>query len=141
MEVVLLYFFFKQKTSYEMRISDWSSDVCSSDLPAGESRVPGVVADLPGGHEEAQGAAVRIGDGVKLRVHAAFGASDQPAKTPFLTRRLDAVRSEERRVGKECVSTCRSRWSRYHLKKQKKEKRGSKHVEIVKIRTTQTQQN
>src|SRR3546814_589837 len=43
----------------------------------------GVVADLPGGHEEAQGAAVRIGDGVKLRVHAAFGASDQPAKTPF----------------------------------------------------------
>src|SRR3546814_1318501 len=27
-------FFFKQKTAYEMRISDWSSDVCSSDLPA-----------------------------------------------------------------------------------------------------------
>src|SRR3546814_8785143 len=31
---VLLFFFFKQKTAYEMRISDWSSDVCSSDLPA-----------------------------------------------------------------------------------------------------------
>src|SRR3546814_11224660 len=31
----LLCFFFKQKTAYEMRISDWSSDVCSSDLPAG----------------------------------------------------------------------------------------------------------
>src|SRR3546814_6867239 len=58
----------------------------------------GVVADLPGGHEEAQGAAVRIGDGVKLRVHAAFGASDQPAKTPFLTRRLDAVRCAFRSV-------------------------------------------
>src|SRR3546814_9556197 len=34
MEVVYLFFFFKQKTEYEMRISDWSSDVCSSDLPA-----------------------------------------------------------------------------------------------------------
>src|SRR3546814_2318796 len=32
----LCLFFFKQKTAYEMRISDWSSDVCSSDLPAGE---------------------------------------------------------------------------------------------------------
>src|SRR3546814_4128062 len=31
-------FFFKQKTAYEMRISDWSSDVCSSDLPASEFR-------------------------------------------------------------------------------------------------------
>jgi hypothetical protein len=35
---------------------------------------------------------VRIGDGAKLRVHAAFDAADQPAKTLFLTRRLDAVR-------------------------------------------------
>src|SRR3546814_8012105 len=33
--VVLVFFFFKQKTAYEMRISDWSSDVCSSDLPEG----------------------------------------------------------------------------------------------------------
>src|SRR3546814_11677523 len=33
-------FFFKQKTAYEMRISDWSSDVCSSDLPAGHGREP-----------------------------------------------------------------------------------------------------
>src|SRR3546814_7186063 len=31
---MFLFFFFKQKTAYEMRISDWSSDVCSSDLPA-----------------------------------------------------------------------------------------------------------
>src|SRR3546814_18545260 len=34
----LLFFFFKQKTAYEMRISDWSSDVCSSDLPARSDR-------------------------------------------------------------------------------------------------------
>src|SRR3546814_3279165 len=33
---VLLFFFFKQKTAYEMRISDWSSDVCSSDLQLGD---------------------------------------------------------------------------------------------------------
>src|SRR3546814_12798530 len=33
--MILLFFFFKQKTAYEMRISDWSSDVCSSDLPIG----------------------------------------------------------------------------------------------------------
>src|SRR3546814_9100546 len=40
--VVLVFFFFKQKTAYEMRISDWSSDVCSSDLPvAGVRRASG----------------------------------------------------------------------------------------------------
>src|SRR3546814_18309582 len=38
--VVFVFFFFKQKTAYEMRISDWSSDVCSSDLPACASRQP-----------------------------------------------------------------------------------------------------
>src|SRR3546814_3272007 len=70
-------FFFKQKTAYEMRISDWSSDVCSSDLPAGGwSRCGG-------------------------RDTRPIGARC-------------AARSEERRVGKECVSTCRSRWSPYH---------------------------
>src|SRR3546814_9567430 len=36
---VIVFFFFKQKTAYEMRISDWSSDVCSSDLADGNSRV------------------------------------------------------------------------------------------------------
>src|SRR3546814_1875148 len=41
---ILCFFFFKQKTAYEMRISDWSSDVCSSDLPAGVR----VNAILPG---------------------------------------------------------------------------------------------
>src|SRR3546814_2631541 len=41
---VLLFFFFKQKTAYEMRISDWSSDVCSSDL---QSRIPEAVVIGP----------------------------------------------------------------------------------------------
>src|SRR3546814_1016394 len=37
--LVLYFFFFKQKTAYEMRISDWSSDVCSSDLLLSRNRV------------------------------------------------------------------------------------------------------
>src|SRR3546814_1124368 len=36
-DVIFFLFFFKQKTAYELRISDWSSDVCSSDLAAGNS--------------------------------------------------------------------------------------------------------
>lgn len=52
----------------------------------------GVVADLASGHEEAQGAAVRVGNGMELGVHAAFGAPYQAAEIPLFTRRLDAVR-------------------------------------------------
>src|SRR3546814_8974975 len=40
------FFFFKQKTAYEMRISDWSSDVCSSDLPLRAGRAVGFAVDL-----------------------------------------------------------------------------------------------
>src|SRR3546814_7624387 len=41
----MFFFFFKQKTAYEMRISDWSSDVCSSDVrPLGDDRAEGVAA-------------------------------------------------------------------------------------------------
>ncbi len=58
----------------------------------------GVVADLARGHEEVQGAAIRVGDGMELRVHAAFGASDQAAGIPFLGRCLDAVRCAFRYV-------------------------------------------
>src|SRR3546814_7970641 len=77
------FFFFKQKTAYEMRISDWSSDVCSSDLA--------------------------FDPGAFLRPRA------QTLINAFPRRSLQlAIRSEERRVGKECVSTCRSRWSPYH---------------------------
>src|SRR3546814_8466968 len=94
-------FFFKQKTAYEMRISDWSSDVCSSDLgeePAG--------ADL---HRDA-----RFGRAGHRRVgqRRIDDAAEQVAEANHLV--LDHGRSEERRVGKECVSTCRSRWSPYH---------------------------
>src|SRR3546814_11746513 len=66
-----------------MRISDWSSDVCSSDL--------------------------------KKRTRGHEPHPDDRSRRN--------CRSEERRVGKECVSTCRSRWSQYHEKKNKHETR------------------
>src|SRR3546814_9335519 len=92
--------FFKQKTAYEMRISDWSSDVCSSDLRHGVavrplSERPAVPlfhrrpADRDSGHRLEP-----------PRLIPARGGARHPLP-----------RSDERRVGKEGVSTCRSRWS------------------------------
>src|SRR3546814_10160150 len=154
-----------------MRISDWSSDVCSSDL------------SLPGASPETMASAVatplekqfstiagitsmtsvnglgttqitlqfdlgRNVDGAALDVQSAITAASRllpkemttppsfrkvnPADQPILFLALnsdtlplstvDEYRSEERRVGKECVSTCRSLWSLYHYKKQTKNK-------------------
>src|SRR3546814_5741518 len=103
------FFFFKQKTAYEMRISDWSSDVCSSDLVprranrrahinAGD-RTTGAFAHFPLKRDNDGGPLISI-----------FEAARDNADNA-------GVRSEERRVGKECVNTCRSRWSPYHSKK------------------------
>src|SRR3546814_2744009 len=104
-EIVCVFFFcFKQKTAYEMRISDWSSDVCSSDL----SRTAGIIESLKQDGAEAETLA-RAG----LPLDAYFSA----AKLAWIVAHNDEaqrLRSEERRVGKECVSTCRSRWSPYH---------------------------
>src|SRR3546814_6506686 len=91
------FFFFKQKTAYEMRISDWSSDVCSSDLSA-RSTSEALVPPKP---------KLLLSTAFTLRFFAVCGTRSTPAQ-PSLGR------SEERRVGKECVSTCRSRWSPYH---------------------------
>src|SRR3546814_4234194 len=93
---LMFFFFFKQKTAYELRISDWSSDVCSSDLAVATvftlARFSEAFLVL-----RAQGAGLPIMLVPLIRwVHCRTG------------------RSEERRVGKECVSTCRSRWSPYH---------------------------
>src|SRR3546814_19649956 len=78
-----------------MRISDWSSDVCSSDL--------------------------RLSDGaaanqrhVRARCRLCY---PQAPRHQIPYRRCHRRRSEERRVGKECVSTCRSSWSPHHYKK------------------------
>src|SRR3546814_8336183 len=95
-------FFFKQKTAYEMCISDWSSDVCSSDLDV-----------------RMLGSGPRAGIGELLLPENEPGSSIMPGKvnptqSEAVTMVCAQVRSEERRVGKECVSTCRSRWSPYH---------------------------
>src|SRR3546814_1071201 len=92
-------FFFKQKTAYEMRISDWSSDVCSSDLNAVDLGERQALADRLRGVEQPVGGALR-----QFVAELVVRCTLQP---------IDE-RSEERRVGKECVSTCRSRWSPYH---------------------------
>src|SRR3546814_2613653 len=107
-------FFFKQKTAYEMRISDWSSDVCSSDLQLARIDLSGdeeveinrrPVAQVKG----YRGAAIQHETGRKRRQ---FGPQGQLRGRQNIQTGLDD-RSEERRVGKECVSTCRSRWSPY----------------------------
>src|SRR3546814_10098326 len=120
-----------------MRISDWSSDVCSSDLFGSEISTNAAnyyTMGIKGRFDE-----TRIGDDHKLtdamyKVIEADGDSfreKEEAALIALNERLrdDYVadcargvmrwnqiikRSEERRVGKECVSTCRSRWSPYH---------------------------
>src|SRR3546814_7302597 len=88
---ILCFFFFKQKTAYEMRISDWSSDVCSSDL------------------------VVAVGETVNVGAVIATIEAGKPAPAEAGGKAAAApARSEERRVGKECVSTCRYRWPPYH---------------------------
>src|SRR3546814_2441567 len=101
----MFFFFFNQKTAYEMRISDWSSDVCSSDL------LEFVVHFYQLLHQEAFDPRLPqaiIGLASAGLVDARLGEAHD------LLTRLLVCRSEERRVGKECVSTCRSRWSPYH---------------------------
>src|SRR3546814_10024442 len=100
------FFFFKQKTAYEMRISDWSSDVCSSDLAA---------------HGNATCLLAHAARYVTFPIHVSLpsvtksqGSKGARSRGALRDRGAREYRSEERRVGKECVSTCRSRWSPYH---------------------------
>src|SRR3546814_3599840 len=100
-----LFFFFKQKAAYEMRISDWSSDVCSSDLV---TRLATFIA-----LEEQELAGAFIGVDFR-RKRGGVGKFQRHMPLPTRLERGDVDdRSEERRVGKECVSKCRSRWSPY----------------------------
>src|SRR3546814_3312503 len=100
--------FFKQKTAYEMRISDWSSDVCSSDLPI-DGKGP-IVSDQRS-RVEVKAPGIIPRKSVHEPVQTGLKAID--ALVPVGRGQRELIRSEERRVGKECVSTCRSRWSPY----------------------------
>src|SRR3546814_20088303 len=102
-----------------MRISDWSSDVCSSDLVAALRRrhaaVPAAIEvaidDDLAAVEQAAHAAVR------QLVDEEDAARQQPAQD--LRGARIAERSEARRVGPECVSPCRLRWLQYNYQKQR----------------------
>src|SRR3546814_9741404 len=106
-----VFFFFKQKTAYEMRISDWSSDVCSSDLFA-----PSAPAFRNAGNRHPSRVRnATIGTLKEVHAPAQRAVRASSRKDPTETGgRCHGGRSEERRVGKECVSTCRSRWPPYH---------------------------
>src|SRR3546814_10792350 len=100
----VVFVFLKQKTAYEMRISDWSSDVCSSDLSHERHR-----AVVDAGHGSAGEPRERVAD------DRAVADDERRVLGQVGGERLE--RSEERRVGQECVRTCRSRWSPHHQKK------------------------
>src|SRR3546814_17375926 len=86
-----------------MRISDWSSDVCSSDLMA--KRAPNVLSMKSELVLDGREFARPVNYGL-LRILPPPG--------------VEVDRSEERCVGKACVSTCRSRWSPSHYTKKKR---------------------
>src|SRR3546814_3906814 len=108
MVVDCYFFFFKQKTAYDVRISDWSSDVCSSDLIIKQAvDLAGKLGVTPKDNAVTQS----LLKGEK----ETFAKLEKLKGNAFDKAYIDnEVRSEERRVGKECVSTCRSRWSPYH---------------------------
>src|SRR3546814_20514399 len=104
-----------------MRISDWSSDVCSSDLDG--QRMFAQETVTRSGLPFAQAPERHLAVALLLKHWAADFVTPMNLPLPGWTLlsemtnpalRKFANRSEERRVGKECVSTCRSRWARYH---------------------------
>src|SRR3546814_13710212 len=107
-----------------MRISDWSSDVCSSDLvvaisdDAADRRWIGAlrIAESAADAELQAVAALHDQCAEHAGVLAAPGRMPDPPRLgilvgPVLDQVVAAIRSEERRVGKECVSSCNFRWS------------------------------
>src|SRR3546814_13670360 len=118
--MLLLFFFFKQKTAYEMRISDWSSDVCSSDLVAHAHRGAPFGRARHRARYRADRRAAQPACGRRAGYPGRARCRAVPPRHAHRPRACRSpARSEERRVGKECVSTCRSRWSPDHEKKKK----------------------
>src|SRR3546814_11346277 len=98
-----------------MRISDWSSDVCSSDLSQG---IDGIPANNTSVFNVLQDHGMLQPTPENKAIWKATVTSESGWSNTFTFLRLSPAliweRSEERRVGKECVRTCRSRWSPYH---------------------------
>src|SRR3546814_10391074 len=106
-------FFFKQKAAYEMRISDWSSDVCSSDL---KLHVLAPIVDHENYEDllsKAEACSVRDLEAVVRGKMST--APDGIRSIQFRLRRdhYEALSTEERRVGNACVSMCKTRWWAY----------------------------
>src|SRR3546814_16663869 len=91
-----------------MRISDWSSDVCSSDLL--------LVVTFYTPHNHHIGFLRTQAERLDARLTYVWPTENRKQRAMF-EKLTEAYRSEERRVGKERVSTCRSRWSSNHQKK------------------------
>src|SRR3546814_4191277 len=111
-DFILLFFFFKQKTAYEMRISDWSSDVCSSDLELG--RIEMHLVSLREQSVSIGGKTFHFDAGETIRTEYSHKYTLEEFGAMAGRAGFEVSRSEERRVGKECVSTCRSRWVPAH---------------------------
>src|SRR3546814_20089903 len=134
LSVCINFFFFKQKTSYEMRISYWSSDVCSSDLHAFQVRPDYAPAspyepDVSNHNSNTRQGSTPGRRPARRTVRFAL-CGRQPRRSPFCcgvragcresgtpcgpehreSGESGSERTEERRVGKEGVRTCRSRW-------------------------------
>src|SRR3546814_19875245 len=99
-----------------MRISDWSSDVCSSDLSGAgleaairRDMASTIAAELDNAAFNGAGSS---GEPEGVLTNSTYNITSTAASATWAGFR-SAVRSEERRVGKECVSTCRTRWSPY----------------------------
>src|SRR3546814_2927879 len=103
--VNLLCFFFKQKTAYEMRISDWSSDVCSSDLPIAILAAQHVNFPLP--HLEIQAARLHIGIGAFLLQTLDFRIPRDTIVQPVDDGGRDSIGGQ---IGR---ATCRERVCQY----------------------------
>src|SRR3546814_13747909 len=104
-----------------MRISDWSSDVCSSDLTSPVSALRWMAGScVTDSDQTVLGKITSTSHDPELlrRLLRAKDRMDAASHEAWPVQRLargsHVSRSEERRVGKECVSTCRSRWSPYH---------------------------
>src|SRR3546814_17941127 len=106
-----------------MRISDWSSDVCSSDLIS-VGTTDGVAAFIATQASGIGDAVTSLGSTLTLKILSArpifapaMGVYSHRLGERWLAGGASNSRAAERRVGKECVSKCRSRLSPYHLEK------------------------